>query len=144
MSVLLGAFGAERTETSCIRAIAGCIVRGGEIASHPHWFPGSLSASSWGPWGPVFSCGLNQWKCVSVGLSVCCQLIEQLTFSTRDSFRLGNEKTASRTHSLTSVACGEVEYLVCEMRREPREHGEGSSSAPGLFGMTLGSRFQAS
>lgn len=79
-----------------------------------------------------------------MGLSVFCQLIEQLTFSTRDSFSLGNEKMASRTHSLTSVACGEVEYLVCEMRREPREHGEGSSSAPGLFGMTLGSRFQAS
>lgn len=59
-----------------------------------------------------------------MGLSVFCQLIEQLTFSTRDSFSLGNEKTASRTHSLTSVACGEVEYLVCEMRREPREHGE--------------------
>lgn len=33
---------------------------------------------------------------------------------------------------------------MCEMRRGPREHRKGSSSVPGLFGMTLGSRFQAS
>lgn len=84
-----------------------------------------------------------------MGLSVFCQLIEQLTFSTRDSFSLGNEKTASRTHSLTSVACGEVEYLVCEMRREPREHGEegarrGFQLSTWVVWDDSGSRFQAS
>lgn len=52
MSVLLGAFGAERTETLPVSEPSlakACIVHGGEIASHLHWFPGSLSASSWGP-----------------------------------------------------------------------------------------------
>lgn len=74
MSVLLRAFGAERTETLPVSEplpAKACVVHGGEITSHPYWFPGSLSASSWGPWGPVFSCCLNQWKGVSVGLSVC-------------------------------------------------------------------------
>lgn len=90
--MLLRAFGAEETEAGPVSEpplAMACIVCGGEIATHLYSFPGSLSASSW---GPVFSCCLNQWKGVSEGLSVFCQLVEQSTLSTRGSFRLGNEK----------------------------------------------------
>lgn len=110
MSMLLRAFGAERTDTLPVSEpllARTCTVHGGEITSHPTGFLGPRLLLH----GDLSSLAtfLNQWKGVSVGLSVCCQVIEQSTLSTRDSFRLGNEKMASRNHSLTSVACGEVE-----------------------------------
>ena len=55
MSMLLRAFGAERTDTLPVSEpllAKTCTVHGGEITSYPYWFPGSASASSW---GSVFS-----------------------------------------------------------------------------------------
>lgn len=69
--MLLRASGAERTGAVPVsepQPATACVVREGEITTHPCWFPGSLSAASW---GPVFSCCHDQRKGVGAGLSVC-------------------------------------------------------------------------